>query len=80
MRLFVPRTALRGLQIEEPSDSQKFAAAEVEMQFFDGLHEDNFYYGETEEIKAQRLGTKPEGSSVKFVGELWLGKLAKRMI
>ena len=50
------------------------------MQFFDGLHEDNFYYGETEEIKAQRLGTKPEGSSVKFVGELWLGKLAKRMI
>ena len=56
IRLFVPRNALRGLQVDEPSDSQKFAATEVEMQFFDGPHENNPYYGETEEIKAQRLG------------------------
>ncbi len=56
IRLFVPRNALRELQVGEPSDAQKFAATTVEMLFFDRPHEDNPYYGETEEIKAQRLG------------------------
>ena len=56
IRLFVPRNALRELQVGEPSDAQKFAATTVEMLFFDRPHEDNPYYGETEEIKACRLG------------------------
>lgn len=57
VRLFVPRMAsFHSVPIDEPTDAQKFSTETVEMLFFDGPHEDNHFYSETEDQKVARLG------------------------
>ena len=64
VRLFVPRAALNHpVPAIEPTDAEKFATKLVEMLYFDGPHENNPYYSETENQKAARLGELTEGNA-----------------
>ncbi|MEY2343194.1 hypothetical protein AB4090_13955 [Acidithiobacillus sp. IBUN Pt1247-S3] len=63
IRHFVQRMTLsHPVQLEEPTDAEKFSTEMVEMIFFDGPHEDRPFYAETEEEKAGRLCEPSDGS------------------